>query len=219
MTEAEWLVATDPAPMLEFLKGRASDRKLRLFACACCRVVWDSLTYARSRNAVELAERYADGLVGDDALRRAHSLAWEAVARYQEVHFGRIMVNRAGPTPVELRLSFAAETAYGNKPVLIGRLKGVRREAALSAAAPGLLRDIFGPLPFRPLTADPSWLTPTVTALAAQLYETRDFSAMPILADALQDAGCANEEVLAHCRGEGPHARGCWVVDLVLGKS
>jgi hypothetical protein len=80
-----------------------------------------------------------------------------------------------------------------------------------------LLREIIGN-PFRPVALDPAWRTPTVVALASQMYESRDFGAMPILADALQDAGCDNEEVLHHCRGPGPHVRGCWVLDLVLGK-
>jgi hypothetical protein len=79
------------------------------------------------------------------------------------------------------------------------------------------LRDIFGN-PFRPVTFDPSWQTSTVVALAKQMYESRDFSPMPILADALQDAGCDHADILDHCRGPGPHVRGCWVVDLVLGK-
>jgi hypothetical protein len=92
-----------------------------------------------------------------------------------------------------------------------------------SAAAPEraaqaeLVRCIFGN-PFRPVTPDPSWRTSTVVALAQQMYESRDFAAMPILADALQDAGCVDEAVLDHCRTDGPHVRGCWVVDLLLGK-
>ena len=81
-----------------------------------------------------------------------------------------------------------------------------------------LLRDIFGN-PFRPARFDPAWRTSTAVALASQMYESREFSAMPILADALQDAGCDNDDVLNHCRGLGPHVRGCWVVDLMLGKS
>ena len=80
-----------------------------------------------------------------------------------------------------------------------------------------LLRDIFGN-PFRPITFSPEWLTDTVVSLVKGMYESRDFNAMPILADALQDAGCDQEELLTHCRGNGPHVRGCWVVDLVLGK-
>ena len=82
---------------------------------------------------------------------------------------------------------------------------------------PDLLRDIFGN-PFRPVACSPEWRTSTVLALAAQMYESRDFSAMPILADALQDAGCDNADVLDHCRGAGHHVRGCWCVDQILGK-
>jgi hypothetical protein len=81
-----------------------------------------------------------------------------------------------------------------------------------------LAHDIFGN-PFRPVTFNPSWRTADAVGLARSMYEARDFAAMPILADALEDAGCDSADVLAHCRGGGPHVRGCWVVDLVLGKS
>ena len=79
------------------------------------------------------------------------------------------------------------------------------------------VRDIFGN-PFRPVTFDPRWRTSDVLGLARAIYDDRAFDRMPILADALMDAGCADEQVLGHCRGDGPHVRGCWVVDLVLGK-
>jgi hypothetical protein len=79
----------------------------------------------------------------------------------------------------------------------------------------GLLREVFGN-PFRCPALAPSWRTSTTTALVRQMYESRDFSAMPILADALQDAGCDAEEILAHCRGEDLHHRGCWVIDLLI---
>jgi hypothetical protein len=81
-----------------------------------------------------------------------------------------------------------------------------------------LIRDIFGN-PFRPILFDSSWLTSTATALAQQMYDSRDFSAMPILADALQDAGCDSADILNHCRQPGEHTRGCWVVDQVTGRS
>ena len=85
------------------------------------------------------------------------------------------------------------------------------------AAQMHLLRDIFGN-PFRPVAVDPAWLTSDVVMLAHGIYDEKAFDRMPILADALQDAGCANDDVLTHCRGAGPHVRGCWVVDLLLGK-
>ncbi|MBY0460951.1 MAG: hypothetical protein K2V38_26830 [Gemmataceae bacterium] len=82
-----------------------------------------------------------------------------------------------------------------------------------------LLRDVVGN-PFRAVPAiDPSWLTSIVADLARAIYESRDFSAMPVLADALQDAGCDNTDILDHCRDDGLHVRGCWVVDLLMGKS
>ena len=80
-----------------------------------------------------------------------------------------------------------------------------------------IIRDIVGN-PFRPVTLNPAWLTPTVTGLAAAVYAERAFDRMPVLADALEEAGCDLREVLNHCRGPGPHVRGCWVVDLVLEK-
>ena len=92
-----------------------------------------------------------------------------------------------------------------------------RRRAAKSAQL-ALLRCAVGN-PFRPVAIDPQWLTSTVVALAEGIYADRAFDRLPILADALQDAGCGNEDVLTHCRDAGPHARGCWVVDLLLGKT
>jgi hypothetical protein len=90
-------------------------------------------------------------------------------------------------------------------------------EEKAAAQAP-LLRCIVGN-PFRPVSIDPSWLTSTVVALVHGIYDDRAFDRLPILADALEDAGCDHPDILGHCRGVGPHARGCWVVDLVLGKS
>ena len=77
---------------------------------------------------------------------------------------------------------------------------------------------MFG-YPEAPVRFNPAWRTSTAVSLARHAHESRDFSVMPILADALQDAGCDSDDILNHCRDAGPHARGCWVVDLVLGKS
>ena len=93
----------------------------------------------------------------------------------------------------------------------------MQAEGEESAAQVKMVHCIFGN-PFRPVTFDPDWRTTTAIQLAQQMYDSRDFSAMPILADALQDAGCDHADILDHCRGPGPHVRGCWVVDLVLGK-
>jgi hypothetical protein len=90
-------------------------------------------------------------------------------------------------------------------------------EAVGAAARQALLSDIFGN-PFRPVALNPAWRTANVTALAESIYTDRAFDRLPILADALEDAGCDNAEILNHCRAGGVHVRGCWVVDLVLGK-
>jgi hypothetical protein len=104
---------------------------------------------------------------------------------------------------------------YGNTwPGSPERIQAIREE---SAAQVQVVHCIFGN-PFRPVTFSPEWRTDTALSLARVMYDSRDFSAMPILADALQDAGCDSAAVLDHCRGPGPHVRGCWVVDLVLGK-
>jgi hypothetical protein len=92
---------------------------------------------------------------------------------------------------------------------------GVTTQDAEERVQFDLLRDIFGN-PFRTVSFDPAWRTSAVGSLARSIYESRDFSIMPILADALQEAGCENEGILSHCRSAGPHVRGCWVVDLAL---
>jgi hypothetical protein len=103
-------------------------------------------------------------------------------------------------------------TSHAEMDVLRGN-KPAEEKKVLTA----LVRDIFGN-PFRPATCDPSWCTSAVVGLAEAIYADRAFDRLPILADALEDAGCGLPDVLAHCRGPGPHARGCWVVDLILGK-
>ena len=83
-----------------------------------------------------------------------------------------------------------------------------------------LLRHVVGN-PFRPVALDPSWLAwndGVVRKMAQVIYDERRFSELPLLADALEDAGCTNLDILSHCRGSGPHVRGCWVVDLLLNK-
>jgi hypothetical protein len=173
-------------------------RKHMLLAFAVVRRYWSRLVPAARRTivaweAIEEGERERDPL-GDDYVGFVNSLI--------KCH------NAAkGETALALWLVF-------------GWWPGVKTELAreeLPASWRPLFDDVFGDA-FRPVTTDPAWLTSTVVSLASQMYESRDFGAMPILADALQDAGCDSPDVLDHCRGPGPHVRGCWVVDLVLGK-
>jgi hypothetical protein len=130
-------------------------------------------------------------------------------------HFVEGVISRA-----ELDSIYLDEGVTNGAPLLFS-VENARYSIATTKsarkAACRLIREIFGN-PFRPVAFSPEWRTDTAVMLAQQMYDSRDFSAMPILADALQDAGCDNQDILQHCRGDGPHVRGCWVVDLVLGK-
>ena len=142
---------------------------------------------------------------------------WQTGRRSESFMAGLGAINAANSV---LRASSVEGTqpAWGQTEVLRAQLQdGKRTTSAEKAAQAVLLRDIFGD-PFRPVAFDPRWRTADVTELARAIYEDRTFDRMPMLADALMDAGCADEQIIGHCRGDGPHVRGCWVVDLVLGK-
>jgi hypothetical protein len=229
LTEAEWIASEDPKPMLSSLRGALSRRKLRLFACACCRRVWHLLADERSRSAVELAERYADGqaddrhLVAAEAMARAVFLAlpWEGNGRAGPAKLAASAVSGAtiaDPENSDSGTVFGMETEAGfAMNAVLPAWLAATDPAAERAAQAELLRDILG-TPFRRVAADPAWLTPTVRALAEGIYEDRAFDQLPILADALEDAGCEEADLFTHCRSSGLHALGCWAVDLLLGK-
>jgi hypothetical protein len=223
VTERKWLTAKTYEPIYGAVASMRNARKLRLFACACCRRVWPYLPDGRSRAAVEAAEGFADGAVtraqlaaaARGARRATAGTLDERVAGWSpdaEEYAARAVEYAAGLDKKNFRLGFAAwQAAMG---VGQTRARTATQEKCVQAA---LLRCIFGN-PFRPVTLNPSWLTSTVVSLAAGVYADRAFDRLPILADALQDAGCDSADVLDHCRGPGAHVRGCWVVDLVLGK-
>jgi hypothetical protein len=245
MTEAQWLACDDPVAMLAFVLGepvheegceqypdafygtryprcRVSDRKLRLFAVACCRRLWARLKDERSRRAVEVAELYADGMASESQRQVADQDAADAFTGDSRASLFSLSANAnlviacwevAGEAARNTLLN--CSTAGYDYSFKFWTYRRRREEARRTHL--GLLRDIFGN-PFRPVSFPSLWGTDTVLAVTRAMYETRDFSPMPILADALMDAGCDNPDVLDHCRGPGPHARGCWVVDLVLGK-
>jgi hypothetical protein len=215
MTEAEWLTSTDPLPMLRFLRDRVSDRKLRLYFCGGCRAIWDALVLKPSREAVETAERYADGVASIEDLRRANYWAEpECLLDLPDSGWPAARLAEYTTSDLLLRVDPDSDHPTGFSRWCLGQFENMRR---VSWPGKWLIHDLFGN-PFRPVAVAPSWLTPTVVSLAAGIYQVRAFDRLPILADALQDSGCENDDVLTHCRGPGPYVRGCWVVDLVLGK-
>jgi hypothetical protein len=208
VTDKEWLECADPEPMLEFLRGRSSDRKLRLFAAGCCRLFWKQIWREQSRRVIEVYEQYLDKAAtwSEVTTAMADSRSYHKDSRAETL----LQTLTAGheATCVE------PKNQYGNEVAA-----QMVRHCGLHQRKPAvLLRCIFGHQ-FRPiLFVDPSWLTPTVKALGLAIYTERSFADLPVLADALEEAGCGNADILNHCRQPGEHARGCWVVDLLLGK-
>jgi hypothetical protein len=223
VTESGWLKSRDPEAMLAGLRGRAGDRKLRLFLCACCRRVWPQLGDARSYRAVEVAERFADRLA-DEGERHA---AW-ATARAVAERSGRAAAWAAAEAVTRDAATAARDGSRRARQVEAEKVSLPWWSAEISGRAErrarwhhsALLRDIVGN-PFRSVAVRPEWLAwngGTLVSIAATVYAERAFEHLPVLADALEDAGCDDADILTHCRSEGPHARGCWVLDLLLGK-
>jgi hypothetical protein len=213
MTADEWDRSFAPRVMFPHVREKGHPRKLRLFACACCRAVWDRLTNEDCRRGVEVAEVVADGQATDAERKSAKARVDATLDEGGQRDLLRLCVSWALIHARDVGgMGFAAEVASHNSLCVVKGPRLLRTQA-------GLIRCVFGN-PFRgPPAFDPAWRTDTAVSLAKGMYESRDFSAMPILADALQDAGCDSADILDHCRGSGPHVRGCWVVDLVLGKS
>jgi hypothetical protein len=202
MTESAWQAAKDARILLNYLRnfgqlpGREGwGRKYRLFACACVRRAWDRSEGDAERAAINEADRVAIDVAERLADRRA--TAEELVLARRMAHgMARKSLLRSG--------RMAANdvcTPFGYRPDLAE-----------------LLRDIFGN-PYASVTFAPRWLTADVVGLARGIYEDRAFDRMPILADALLDAGVEDERVLAHCRSATPHVKGCWLIDGLLSKS
>ncbi len=229
MTEQEWLACTNlPNQMMGCLGDRPNERQLRLFACAMVRQVWHLLTDRRSQAVVEVAERFADGLASpvelDDARSEAEQ-ASELLDRSPMGGYSPKAATAASLTGVVEDFNAVVFDAY----IAVTCSRGHKTAGAMYRSQTDLLRDIFRN-PFRPLPAiDPAWKAwndGVVPRLAASVYEGRqlpqgtlDAGWLAILADALEEAGCADREMLEHCREPGlVHVRGCWVVDLILKK-
>jgi hypothetical protein len=231
MTEQEWLTASDPTPLMEFLREKVSDRKVRLSAVACVRPVENSFTRVRLKEAVAAAELFADGatsaeklatVAGDIRTLMSHMAPFPANAAAYATILQPALKSFYDASIYVLQFHcFAARaSSKGANRRQVNRARDTEHSRQTH-----IVRDIFGN-PFRPVTFSPAWRTPLVTALAQTIYDDRHLPSglfnnrsMAVLADALEEAGCDNAEILNHCRQPGVHVRGCWVVDLLLGKT
>jgi hypothetical protein len=226
MNEAEWRACQDAWPMLELLRqrGLASARKLRLFAVACCRRTWRlAPPNDTDRSTVFVSERFADGLATREELKAARKRARPREAG--TAWLDAFEAARSSANSAAYAVGLLASDSRGRAPFLAGHAKASAAETRLAGeqreGQADLLRDIFSP--FRDpviLPAVLAWDGGCAVKLAAGIYEERDFSheRMGVLADALEEAGLTDEEVLRHLRGSGQHCRGCHVIDLFLGK-
>jgi hypothetical protein len=232
VTESEWLACTDPQPMLEFIRGKVSDRKLMLFAVACCRHLWNDINH-KLQGVVEAAEMFADGKVDEQRLWEVFSKARQRVrsgstpynSGEYEIKSAVLATLRLGSdVPLETASRSLLIAAYWAGPPGYDRTSIEARYAAREeerARQTATVRCVFGHI-FHGDSIDPTrlrWHDGLLVSMARQMYDSSDFAGMPVLADALEDAGCTNQDILIHCRRAGEHVRGCWVVDLLLGKS
>jgi hypothetical protein len=222
MTEEQWLTTRDDLAMLEQIQADVSLRKLRLLYCGAARHRWDLVRPKRWKDAVALGEQLAER-DDENAREQMKSTLYSYIIRRKR----REKLKRYG-----LNLDcWPPSDANAIHSLLLGSMfsdRMLRQSHRISAwttgrivvseVAASFLRCIFGN-PFSPVVFVESWRTETAVALAAGIYEERAFDRLPILADALEDAGCDHADVLTHCRVPSPHVRGCWVVDGVLGKS
>jgi hypothetical protein len=223
MNEQRRLACIELLRMLQQLRGSSSDRRFRLFACACCRRIWDLLPDPANRGLVSAVEDHPDGSFHDPEVYAA------AVASSAREH--ELRVHPAYWVAKYLGRGFYKMTAADSALVVALKVASLVDKAEVEMHA-GLVRDIFGSLPFRTARLDAAWRTPLVQSLARAAYEGRvapdpsrpgwltlDRNRLLVLADALEEAGCDDADILGHCRQPGPHVRGCWLVDLLTGRS
>jgi hypothetical protein len=208
--EAGWWLATDDySDMMGWLGASLSRRKRILFGCATARLVWDHVTRPANRAAIETAERRADGSLP----RKAFADAWMALEWEPAMWTDWNIVALTDGAPYR-EATREEQRMMTENP--FQRARSVTHRLWSDA-----LRDIVGD-PFHPVAIDPAWLAGNdgiAVKLAAAIYEERRFADLPVLADALEDGGCASAELLGHLRAPGTHFRGCWALDLVLGRS
>jgi hypothetical protein len=217
MTEEIWLSCTDPWIMLEFVQGQVSDRKLRLFACACSRLVWRLIDTESRRHAVEVAEQFSDSIIPLQWFEETSTASQREVqqaglhARLSDDYGTMWMARAALMTTAGSAVQAAQGTARAVREVIdAGDTNASPRFADVAISR--LIRHIFGN-PFRIYLAPEYWPS-CVAQLASALYESEDCSFA--LHDALLESG--HSELAEHFRSEKLHPKGCWAVDMILGR-
>lgn len=208
MTEAEWQVCSHPLAMLDVAGERLSTRKLRLLACACGRRVWPSLPNNYGHDMLQIAERLAD-------------LGQPLTPAVTEFVLGRLFTDLDEPTFRPSLLNFWVAGTSTLRRAFDGVRTSPLCDLLDAASLADLLRELLGPLPFRPVVLDPQWLTwndGCVRRMAEAIYEERRFADLPLLADALLDAGCDQDDLLRHLWRPDGHVLGCWALDRILGR-
>lgn len=231
MDEAGWYECRLLYELLALARARMNDRQRRLFAVACCGRFGHLMADPRSRAAVDVARRFADGEAGEEERFSAEADASEA---YVAVRDSRLLLAPALPWSRQAELLaqaallcvtpgvYYAEDAADCVRWALLAANGWGCEQAEETEQCRLLREIVGPLPFHEARVEPWWLAYNDGAarqLAALIDRDQSFDLMPILADALEEAGCDDERLLKHCRDGGDHVRGCWVIDLLVGRA
>jgi hypothetical protein len=230
-----WLERASPGDLGVFLSKNASPRKRGLFVRHLCRSYPEAFADARSLAAIDAADRYEAGEI-DEETRQASVQAAVQAAEEAEARFRAVCAAQGGggfsswaaahSAVIAAQIARDAVTHGYYKRVMadLMRLVGAStcpRSTSRKRAARAIrlvFLEHFGDAQ-HPAALDPSWRTGAVVAIASGIYTGRAFEDMPVLGDALEDAGCANADVLDHCRGGGRHARGCWALDLVLNRT
>jgi len=220
MTETHWLLSSDPEEMyFRVVKPlKSGRRRMDLFCLACVRPLLHLLEDADAKRPFEWLEEHAGERSRPASRGHVRELFQGPAIKLYQAHHRR--EPGVGGFAVHVAYDLWAdwyEYAFPNFSELHAHYPDALHENPRTYLSV-IMRDIFGN-PFRPTYLDPAWLTPTVTRLAESIYEDGAFDRLPILADALEDAGCTDATILNHCRGPGTHVLGCWVVDALLGKS
>lgn len=236
MTEAEWLASTDLSALLRHIGASCNARKARLFACACCRCVWDHLG-STSHPLIAQAEQWANAKGPEPNWMAARRAMEDVLAKTEELYPSRYrfmpeyearlavlraMASAATPETMHSTATFATRAlVLETTPTEASDPRTYMRTATSLPRFCPLLREIFGN-PFRPVVVDPSWLRwrdGFVVAMARVIADEARFEDLPILADALEEAGCDNRDLLGHLRTPDEHVRGCWALDLLLNRA